>query len=127
MPRPEFDENIRREVERVRKERLLQRIAVRNYTETGGRETLPPRAPVIDYAELDARTVQIVESYIEAALERERQSLVEITRTMTDFVEKTAAAMDRMKAHVDRLHDTLKHSISDDTISAERRQRMQAH
>jgi hypothetical protein len=126
MPRPKLDETLRRDVERTRQERLRTRIAMRAFVEDAPRklDTTPAQAAGDWWRMHDERVQQIVE----AALEVERQRLVEITRTMTDFVEKTVGAMDRMKSDIDKMFDTLKRSTADDNASAmQRHQRMQAH
>jgi hypothetical protein len=131
MALPKLDEHhekILRDVERTRRERLATKFATRAFTENSGHNKLDTApAPAFDWNELDARTRQICEAAIEVALESEREKLVEITRTMTEFVEKTVSAMDRMKGDIDRMFDTLKHATGDGAVSAMQRQRMQAH
>jgi hypothetical protein len=129
MALPELDkhyEMIRRDVERTRQERLQTKMAMRGFTEGKPTPDTPP-APVIDYAELDARTVQIVESYIEAALKSEREKLVETMSTVADFHQKTLAALDRMRGNIDKMFDTLQRATGDGAVSAMQRQRMHAH
>jgi hypothetical protein len=105
------------DVARRRAERELRREERRRL------DTAPPQDAADWWRMHDERVQQI----IEAALEVEREKLVEIVRTTTDFVEKTVAAMDRMKADIDKMFDTLQRATGDGAASTMQRQRMQAH
>jgi hypothetical protein len=119
---------------------LATQIAMRAFTEDRPRklDTAPSSLPSL--AELDERTVEIVQSHIEAALEVERQQNIKFAQATNELATCVLDTLDKMKrdiAHLQKLLDGLSevkmpsvNALIDtalDRWQQRQRQRLQSH